>query len=174
MAQLRRERDREKRRTYSQLEPNEYPFLPLSVETYGRLGRLAISFLGQLGFRRRRQSARLASLALWRLPSVSLVWWGCARVTIRCIGHRWACLQGCPAVGSVRELLTPRRRCCDRYQCTDLGYVPWTGRSGLRYVWSSEKILYCLHAVCSGSHHDCLDTHDLVLSLMSWCKAMPF
>jgi hypothetical protein len=89
--------------------------------------------------RRRRQGERLASLALWRLPSVSLVW-GCAGVTIRFIGHRWACLQGCPAVGSVREPLTSQRRCCDRYQCTYLGYVPWTGRSGLRSVWSSEEI----------------------------------
>jgi hypothetical protein len=33
---------------------------------------------------------------------------GCAGVTIRCIGLCWACLQGCPAVGSVRELLTYR------------------------------------------------------------------
>jgi hypothetical protein len=48
--------------------------------------------------------------------------------------------------------------------------VPWTGKSGLRYVWSSEKICCCLHAVCSGSRNDCLDSHDSVLSLMSWCN----
>jgi hypothetical protein len=42
-------RHREKRRTYGQLEPKGYPFIPFSVETYGRLGKLAISFLGQLG-----------------------------------------------------------------------------------------------------------------------------
>jgi hypothetical protein len=42
-------RDREKRRTYGQLEPNGYPFIPFTVETYGRLGKLAISFLRQLG-----------------------------------------------------------------------------------------------------------------------------
>jgi hypothetical protein len=42
-------RDREKRRTYGQLEPNGYPFIPFSVETYGRLGKPAISFLVQLG-----------------------------------------------------------------------------------------------------------------------------
>jgi hypothetical protein len=36
-------RDREKRRTYGQLEPNGYPFIPFS------LGKPAISFLGQLG-----------------------------------------------------------------------------------------------------------------------------
>jgi hypothetical protein len=42
-------RDREKRRTYGQLEPNGYPFIPFSVETYGRLGKPAISLLGQLG-----------------------------------------------------------------------------------------------------------------------------
>jgi hypothetical protein len=52
---------------------------------------------------------------------------GLCRETTRCIGHRWACVQGCPAVGAVRELLTPRRRCCNRYPCPDLGYVPWTG-----------------------------------------------
>jgi hypothetical protein len=27
-----------------------------------------------------------------------------------------------------------------------------------------------LHAVCSGSHNDCLDSHDSVLSLMSRCN----
>jgi hypothetical protein len=42
-------RDREKSRTYGQLEPNGYPFIPFSMETYGRLGKPAISFLGQLG-----------------------------------------------------------------------------------------------------------------------------
>jgi hypothetical protein len=42
-------RNREKRRTYGQLEPNGYPFIPFSVETYGRLGKPAISFLEQLG-----------------------------------------------------------------------------------------------------------------------------
>jgi hypothetical protein len=42
-------RDREKRRTYGQLGPNEYPFSPFSVETYGRLCKPAIIFLGQLG-----------------------------------------------------------------------------------------------------------------------------
>jgi hypothetical protein len=42
-------RDREKRQTYGQLEPNGYPFIPFSVETYGCLGKPAISFLGQLG-----------------------------------------------------------------------------------------------------------------------------
>jgi hypothetical protein len=41
--------DREKRRTYGQLEPNGYPFIPFLVETYGRLGKPAISFLGQPG-----------------------------------------------------------------------------------------------------------------------------
>jgi hypothetical protein len=42
-------RDREKRRTYGQLEPNGFPFIPFLVETYSRLGKPAISFLGQLG-----------------------------------------------------------------------------------------------------------------------------
>jgi hypothetical protein len=41
--------DREKRRTYGQLEPNGFPFISFSVETYGCLGNPAISFLGQLG-----------------------------------------------------------------------------------------------------------------------------
>jgi hypothetical protein len=132
-------RDREKRGTYGQLEPNGYPIIPFSMETYGRLGKPAIIFRRQLGLEAKEAGTRLASLALCRPPSVSLVW-GCAGVTIRCIGHRWACLQWCRAVGSVRELLTPRRRCCDRYQCPDLSYVPWSGRSGLQYVWSSEKI----------------------------------
>jgi hypothetical protein len=31
------------------LPPNVYPLVPLSVETYGRLGKLAVTFLGMLG-----------------------------------------------------------------------------------------------------------------------------
>jgi hypothetical protein len=42
-------RDWEKRRTYGQLELNGYPFIPFSVETYGRLGKPAISVRRQLG-----------------------------------------------------------------------------------------------------------------------------
>jgi hypothetical protein len=133
------QRDREKRRTYVQLEQMGTPSSRSRWRPTAALASRRSAFSDSSTWRRRRQGARLASLALWRLQSVSLVW-GCAGVTIRCIGHRWACLQGCPAMGSVRELLTPLRRCCDRYQCTDLGYVPWTGRSSLQYVWSSEKI----------------------------------
>jgi hypothetical protein len=96
------------------------------------------AFSDSLARRRRRQGARLASPALWRLPSRSLAK-GCAGVTIRCIGHRWACVQRCLDVGSVMALLTPRRRCGNRYECTDLHCVPWTDGSVLRdaYVWSS-------------------------------------
>jgi hypothetical protein len=42
-------RDREKRQTYGRIDSNGYPFIPFSVETYGRLGKPAISFLRQLG-----------------------------------------------------------------------------------------------------------------------------
>jgi hypothetical protein len=80
------QRDREKRRTYGQLEPNGDPFIPFLVQTYSQMGKPAIS----LARRRRRQGARLAGPALWRLPSGSLAW-GCTGVTITCIGHRWAC-----------------------------------------------------------------------------------
>jgi hypothetical protein len=34
---------------YGQLDPNGYPFILFLVESYGRLGKPAISFLGQLG-----------------------------------------------------------------------------------------------------------------------------
>jgi hypothetical protein len=126
-------RDREKRRTYGQLEPNGYPFIPFSVETYGCLGKPAISFLGQLGLEA-KEAGRKVSKSGFVAAAIRALVWGCAGETTRCIGHRWACVQGCPVVGSVRELLTPQRRCCDRYHFTDLGYVPWTGRSGLRYT----------------------------------------
>jgi hypothetical protein len=47
------QREREKRRAYcrpvAELEPKGYPFIPFSVETYDRLVKPAISFLGQLG-----------------------------------------------------------------------------------------------------------------------------
>jgi hypothetical protein len=42
-------RDAEKRRTYNRLAPNGYPLVPFSVETYGRLGKPAVVFLGMLG-----------------------------------------------------------------------------------------------------------------------------
>jgi hypothetical protein len=48
-------RDREKMRTYGRLEPNGSPFIPFSVEKYGRLGKLAKPFLA---WRRRRQGTR--------------------------------------------------------------------------------------------------------------------
>jgi hypothetical protein len=102
-------KDREKRRTYGQLEPNGYPFIPFSVEIYGRLGKLAISFLGQLGLEA-KEAGRNVSKSVFVAAAIPELSVGLCRVTIRCILHRWACLQGCPAVGSVRELLTPRRR----------------------------------------------------------------
>jgi hypothetical protein len=37
-------------------------------------------------------------------------------------------------------------------------------------VRPSWKVSHCLHAVCAGSHDDCLDTNDLMLFPMSWCK----
>jgi hypothetical protein len=40
--------DKERRRAYDRLEPYRSPFIPLSVETYGRLGKPAFSFLSQL------------------------------------------------------------------------------------------------------------------------------
>jgi hypothetical protein len=49
-------RDREKRRTYGQLEP----FIPFSVETYGRLGKPAISFLGQLGLEAKEAGCKVS------------------------------------------------------------------------------------------------------------------
>jgi hypothetical protein len=41
--------DGEKRRSYNRLNPNGYPFVPFSVETYGRLGNPAIALLERLG-----------------------------------------------------------------------------------------------------------------------------
>jgi hypothetical protein len=40
--------DSDKRRAYNTLEPHGCPFIPFSVDTYGRLGKHAISLLGQL------------------------------------------------------------------------------------------------------------------------------
>ena len=42
-------RDADKRRTYNRLDPNGYPFVPFSIESYGRLGRPAIALLARLG-----------------------------------------------------------------------------------------------------------------------------
>jgi hypothetical protein len=56
-------RDREKRWTYGHLEPNGFPFIPLSLETCGRLGKPAISFLGQLGLEAGRKVSKSGFVA---------------------------------------------------------------------------------------------------------------
>jgi hypothetical protein len=48
------------------------PFIPFSVETYGRLGKPAISFLGQLGMEakeagRKVSMSRFVDAAIWEL-----------------------------------------------------------------------------------------------------------
>jgi hypothetical protein len=70
--------DREKRQMYGQLEPNGYPFIPFSVETYGRLGKPAISFLGQLGLEAEEAGRKVSKsgfvAAAIRELSVGLCW----------------------------------------------------------------------------------------------------
>jgi hypothetical protein len=104
-------RDREKRRTYGQLEPNGYPFIRFSGETCGRLGEPAISFLGQLGKEAEEAGRKISKsgfvAAAIRELSVGVCQGNYQMYRASC----WACLQGSPDVGSLRELLTPRRRC---------------------------------------------------------------
>jgi hypothetical protein len=42
-------RDQQKRATYSRVEPNGFPFVPFSVESYGRIGQPAMKLLHALG-----------------------------------------------------------------------------------------------------------------------------
>jgi hypothetical protein len=42
-------RDEAKRRAYNRLEPHSYPFIPFTVEAYGRLGKPALRLLARLG-----------------------------------------------------------------------------------------------------------------------------
>jgi hypothetical protein len=42
-------RDQQKRATYARVEPNGFPYVPLSVENYGRLGQPAMKLLHALG-----------------------------------------------------------------------------------------------------------------------------
>jgi hypothetical protein len=42
-------RDQQKRTAYARVEPHGYGFVPFSVETYGRLGQLAMKLLHSLG-----------------------------------------------------------------------------------------------------------------------------
>jgi hypothetical protein len=88
------QRDREKRRKYGQLEPNRYPFIPFSVETYGRLGKPAISFLGQLGLEAKEAGRKVSKsgFVASAIREISVGLHNCAGATTRCIGHRWACL----------------------------------------------------------------------------------
>jgi hypothetical protein len=74
------------------------------------MGKPAISFLGQLGLEA-KEAGHKVSKSGFVAAAIRELSVGLCQGPIRCTGHRWACLQGCPAVGSVRELLTPRRRC---------------------------------------------------------------
>jgi hypothetical protein len=60
------------------LEPNGYPFIPFWVETYGRLGKPAISFLGQLGLEAKEAGRKVSKsgfvAASIREISVGLCW----------------------------------------------------------------------------------------------------
>jgi hypothetical protein len=102
----------------------------LSLPVYVKWGKLASNmtartlviiswpyvFSASLARRRRRQGARLASPALWQLPSGNVAW-GCAGATTRCVRPREASLglhAGYPYMGSVSALLTPHRRYCSR------------------------------------------------------------
>jgi hypothetical protein len=42
-------REQQKRATYSRVEPNGFPFVPFSVESYGRIGQPAMKLLHALG-----------------------------------------------------------------------------------------------------------------------------
>jgi hypothetical protein len=42
-------RDQQKRAAYARVEPNGYPFVPFSVDSYGRLGQPAMKLLHALG-----------------------------------------------------------------------------------------------------------------------------
>jgi hypothetical protein len=42
-------RDQQKRATYSRVEPNGFPFVPFSVESYGRIGQPAMKLIHALG-----------------------------------------------------------------------------------------------------------------------------
>jgi hypothetical protein len=42
-------REQQKRATYSRVEPNGYPFVPYSVESYGRIGQPAMKLIHALG-----------------------------------------------------------------------------------------------------------------------------
>jgi hypothetical protein len=64
-------RDREKRRTYGQQEPNGYPFIPFSIETYSRLGKPAISFLGQLGLEA-KEAGRMVSQSVFVAAAIRI------------------------------------------------------------------------------------------------------
>jgi hypothetical protein len=95
--------DREKRRTYSRLEPNRCLFIFFSV-MYSHLGKPAISFLYQLGTEAEEAGCTVSKSGF--VPSGSLAS-GCSGATTRCIGRRWACSRGCQDAGSVRTPLAP-------------------------------------------------------------------
>jgi hypothetical protein len=98
----------EKRRAYNQLAPHGVPLVPFLLETYGRLGKPAVAFLGMLGAEAVAGgdvstsgfvAAALQVLSVGLFNGNSL------------IGHRLVCWLGLLAGASARERIGLLRMC---------------------------------------------------------------
>jgi hypothetical protein len=96
-------RDQQTRAAYARVEPNGYPFVPFSVESYGRLGQPAMKLLHALGDEGPVGSsghpllqALCASLAL-----------GCVGAISSCTVRVWECLQSPVGRGSGLAFVCP-------------------------------------------------------------------
>jgi hypothetical protein len=69
-------RDQQKRTTYARLAPNGYEFVPVSVESYGRLSQLAMKLLHTLGEEDCKPWGRFTGLVCRRCPARTECWIG--------------------------------------------------------------------------------------------------
>jgi hypothetical protein len=111
MAQPRRNGTGRRRGSVASWSQPGTPFIPFSVETYGRLGEPAICLLGQLGTEAEEAGRKVSKSGFVAAVAFGSLGLGCARAITRCTGHPWACWQGCLDMGSMRALLAPWRRC---------------------------------------------------------------
>jgi hypothetical protein len=129
-------RDREKRRAYAQLEPNGYPFIRFSGETCGRLGKPAISFLGQLG-KEAEEAGPKISKSGFVVAAIRELSVGVCQGNYQMYRASLGLLAGVSGRGFLEGAAHPTEEvytCGNRYQCTDLCCVLWTGSSGLRDI----------------------------------------
>jgi hypothetical protein len=113
-------RDQQKRATYVRVDPNGFPFVPFSVDSYGRSGQPAMKLLhalGQLGDEAAGPGGiNWASFVAGALRELSI---RPCRGKFLCTVHVWECLQSPLGRGSGLACVCPHisMGCCRVLAC---------------------------------------------------------